>query len=229
MLEAFAEGLWIAHGPIVEVAGFRYPTRMFVIRLADGGVFVCSPVAMTDGLKREVNDLGVVRWLVAPNSLHHLFMAEWQAAYPKARTFAPPGLRKKRPDIRFDEDLTDTAPAEWAAEIDQVIVRGSFITSEVVFFHRPSRTVIFTDLIQHFAPGWFSGWRAVVAKLDRMTGGLPEVPQKFRNTFLNRVEARRSIRRILEWPSERVLMAHAPPVTSEGRAFIARAFRWLRV
>ena len=229
MLEAFAEGLWIADGPIVEVAGFRYPTRMTVIRLADGGLLVCSPVRMDDGLRAGIEALGDVRWLVAPNSLHHLFLKDWQDAYPKATTFAPPGLRKKRPDIAFDEDLTDTAPEIWAGEIDQIIVRGSLITSEVVFFHRPSQTVIFTDLIQHFSPGWFSGWRALVAKLDRMTGGLPEVPQKFRNTFLNRVEARRSIRRILEWPSERVLMAHAPPVTSEGRAFIARAFRWLRV
>ena len=229
MLEAFAEGLWIADGPIVEVAGFRYPTRMTVIRLADGGLLVCSPVRMDDGLRAGIEALGDVRWLVAPNSLHHLFLKDWQDAYPKATTFAPPGLRKKRPDIAFDEDLTDTAPEIWAGEIDQIIVRGSLITSEVVFFHRPSQTVIFTDLIQHFSPGWFSGWRALVAKLDRMTGGLPEVPQKFRNTFINRREARRSIRRILEWPSERVLMAHAPPVTSEGRAFIARAFRWLRV
>ena len=229
MLEAFAEGLWIADGPIVEVAGFRYPTRMTVIRLADGGLLVCSPVRMDDGLRAGIEALGDVRWLVAPNSLHHLFLKDWQDAYPNATTFAPPGLRKKRPDIAFDEDLTDTAPEIWAGEIDQIIVRGSLITSEVVFFHRPSQTVIFTDLIQHFSPGWFSGWRALVAKLDRMTGGLPEVPQKFRNTCLNRVEARRSIRRILEWPSERVLMAHAPPVTSGGRAFIARAFRWLRV
>lgn len=229
MMEAFAEGLWIAHGPIVEVAGFRYPTRMIVIRLAGGGLFVCSPIAMTDGLKRQVDDLGEVRWLVAPNSLHHLFLGEWQAAYPEARTFAPPGLRKKRPDLGFDQDLTETVPAEWAADLDQVIVQGSLITSEVVFFHRQSRTVVFTDLIQHFPPEWFSGWRAIVARLDRMTGPLPEVPQKFRSTFINRTAARRSIRRILDWPCERVVMAHAPPVTLDGRAFIARAFRWLGV
>lgn len=229
MMEAFAEGLWIAHGPIVEVAGFRYPTRMIVIRLANGGLLICSPVAMTDSLRREVDDLGEVRWLVAPNSLHHLFLKDWQAAYPAAKTFAPPGLRKKRPDIRFDDDLTDSVPSEWAEDLDQVIVRGSLITSEVVFFHRPSRTVVFTDLIQHFPPGWFSGWRGLVARLDRMTGALPEVPQKFRNTFVNRPAARRAIRRIMDWPCDKVVMAHAPSVTSDGRAFIARAFRWLGV
>lgn len=226
-MEAFGEGLWLFDGPIVEVAGFRYPTRMIVIRLAAGGLLICSPIALDAETQRQVEALGDVRWLVAPNALHHLFLKDWQDAYPGARTYAPPGLRQKRPDIRFDEDLTDQAPADWGEAVDQVIVRGNLITAEVVFFHHPSRTVIFTDLIQHFGPGWFSGWRALVARLDRMTGPLPEVPQKFRNTFVDRKAARRSIHRMLDWPAEKVVMAHAPPVRSEGRAFIARAFRWL--
>lgn len=228
-MEAFGESLWLVDGPIVEVAGFRYPTRMTVIKLAGEGLLICSPVALDEALKAKIEALGEVRWLVAPNSLHHVFMKSWQEAYPAARTYAPPGLRKKRPDLRFDEDLTDLAPAAWGPEMDQVILRGNLITSEVVFFHRPSGTVIFTDLIQHFAPGWFTGWRAVVAKLDRMTAALPEVPQKFRNAFINRTAARKAIRQILEWPFDKVVMAHAPPVRSNGRAFIARAFRWLGV
>lgn len=228
-MEAFGEGLWLVDGPIVEVAGFRYPTRMTVIKLADKGLLICSPVALDEALKAKIEVLGEVRRLVAPNSLHHVFMKGWLEAYPAAQTYAPPGLRKKRPDLRFDEDLTDLAPAAWGPEMDQVIVRGNLITSEVVFFHRPSGTVIFTDLIQHFAPGWFTGWRAVVAKLDRMTAALPEVPQKFRNAFISRTAARKAIRQILEWPFDKVVMAHAPPVRSDGRAFIARAFRWLGV
>lgn len=226
-MEAFGEGLWLADGPIVEVAGFRYPTRMTVIRLGESGLLICSPVALDAALQTELETLGEVRWLVAPNSLHHVFLKDWQAAYPTAQTFAPPGLRKKRPDLKFDEDLSEQPPAAWASDMDQVIVRGNLITTEVVFFHRPSRTVIFTDLIQNFAPGWFTGWRAVVAKLDRMTAPLPEVPQKFRNAFVNRAAARQSIRRILEWPVDKVVMAHAPLVKSDGRAFIPRAFRWL--
>jgi len=89
--------------------------------------------------------------------------------------------------------------------------------------------VIFTDLIQHFSPTWFTGWRGVVANLDLMTAPEPETPRKFRNTFVGRRAARAALRRILDWPAERVLMAHAPPVDSDGQAFIRRAFRWLSV
>lgn len=37
----------------------------------------------------------------------HLFLNEWKAAFPKAKLYAPPGLRAKRPDLCFDEDLGD--------------------------------------------------------------------------------------------------------------------------
>jgi hypothetical protein len=148
-------------------------------------------------------------------------------AYANAKLYAPPGLRKKRKDIDFDGDLTNGPMAEWAEEIDQVVVPGNLITTEVVFFHRKSATVLFTDLIQQFPANWFSGWRAIVARLDLMVGPEPAVPRKFRSTFINRKAARASLTRILAWPAEMVLMAHGTPVNENGRAFISGAFRWL--
>jgi hypothetical protein len=37
MLEPLGSNLWIADGGIVSFKGFDYPTRMAVVRLADGG------------------------------------------------------------------------------------------------------------------------------------------------------------------------------------------------
>lgn len=227
MLQSFDDGIWIAEGPIAVVAGFRYPTRMAVIRLSDGTLFIWSPVALSNELRAAVDGLGPVRHIVAPNSLHHLFIGDWQAAYPGAKLYAPPGLRKRRQDLVFDGDLDDDPAPIWSGEIDQVVVRGNAITAEVVFFHRTSRTAIFTDLIQHFEPGWFTGWRALVARLDLMTAPEPTVPRKFRGAFTNRAAARAALRWILAWPVEKVLMAHAAPVETGGHAFIARSFAWL--
>jgi hypothetical protein len=55
----------------------------------------------------------------------------------------------------------------------------------------------------------------------------PQVPRKFRLAFVDRPAARTSLRRILAWPADKVVMAHADPVQQDGRAFIARAFHWL--
>jgi hypothetical protein len=227
VLTPFGDDIWLADGPLTAVAGFRYPTRMAVIRLPDGGLFLWSPTAMSDALCAAVDALGEVRCLVAPNSLHHLFLADWKAAYPAARLYAPPGLRQKRKDLAFDGDLGDAPEPEWTGAIDQASVRGNLITTEVVFFHRASRTALFTDLIQQFDPAWFTGWRALVARLDLMTAPQPEVPRKFRTAFTDRKAARAALARILEWPAEKVVMAHAPPAEADGQAFIRRTFRWL--
>jgi hypothetical protein len=97
----------------------------------------------------------------------------------------------------------------------------------VVFFHVGSGTVLFTDLLQQLPASSFSGWRALVAKLDLMIGPEPSVPRKFRVAFINRRAARDALGRIFAWPAENVLMAHGTPVENDARAFLRRAFRWL--
>jgi hypothetical protein len=227
VLQPFGQDLWLADGAAVHVAGFRYPTRSVVVRLSGGGLLVWSPVALTPALRADVDALGIVQHLVAPNSLHHLFLNQWRDAYPAARLHAPPGLRRKRPDIAFHGDLDDAAATPWAGDLEQVTVSGNLITTEVVFYHLASRTLLFADLLQQFAPGSLRGWRAVVARLDLMMEAEPQVPRKFRLAFINRAGARAAIQQMLAWPAEQVVMAHAPPVRRGGQAFVARAFSWL--
>jgi hypothetical protein len=228
MLEAFGPNIWIADGPTLKAAaGFHYPTRMAVIKLASGELLIWSPTALSDDLRRDIDTLGAVGYLAPPNSLHHTFLGEWQRAYPDAEIYAPPGLRAKRKDIRFAGDFSDRPIEAWSADIDLVIVRGNAITTEVVFFHRPSCTAILADLLQQFPPTWFRGWRAIVARLDLMVTPEPSVPRKFRVAFTDRRTARIALNSILAWPTQKVLVAHGQPIADGGQAFLARAFRWL--
>ncbi|MAT40688.1 MAG: hypothetical protein CL946_13920 [Ectothiorhodospiraceae bacterium] len=224
----FGPDIWVGEGPVVPFfLGFPYPTRMAVIRLSDGSLFVWSPVALSDELKGEVDSLGQVRYLVSPNFLHHLFLGEWKSAYPNASLFASPGLRKRRKDLIFDGDLADAPDEGWAADLDQVLVHGSFVMTEAVFFHRASRTAIFADLIENLPRDWFGGWRGYVARLDGIMEPNPGAPREWRASFINRRKARAALGRILDWPIERVLIAHGKPAVSNGKAFVRNAFTWL--
>lgn len=40
MLEAIAENIWIVDGSEVGFHGFAYPTRMIIIRLANGDAWI---------------------------------------------------------------------------------------------------------------------------------------------------------------------------------------------
>ncbi|MGO9770829.1 MAG: DUF4336 domain-containing protein [Roseiarcus sp.] len=228
ILREFGPGIWISEGPVVPfLPGFPYPTRMAAIRLSDGGVFVWSPVALSPALRREVDTLGPIRCLVSPNLLHHLFLGEWKAAYPDARVFASPGLRRRRKDLAFDADLGDAPDPVWAADIDQVLVRGSFVMTEVVFFHRASGAAIFADLIENLPRDWFKGWRGLLARLDGIVAPNPGAPREWRASFVDRSAARYALQRILAWPIERVLIAHGELASANGAAFVRQAFSWL--
>lgn len=227
MLQRFGSEIWTAQGPTISVVGFDFPTRMIVIRLSDGALFIWSPVTLSPALRSALDQLGPVRHIVAPNTLHDLFIGEWQRAYPEATLHALPQLRAKHPKLSWGSDLGDTPAPEWSSDIDQVIIRGNRITTEVVFFHRRSRTAIFTDLLQQFDAGWFKGWRGVVAKLDLMVTPKPTVPRKYRLAFRDRGAARDALRQIMAWPAQAVLAAHATPIQHGGREVIAQAFDWL--
>jgi hypothetical protein len=226
-LHAFGPAIWLAEGPVVSFYGFPYPTRMAVMRLSDGSLVVWSPIPLSAPLRRDVDALGTVRHLVSPNRLHHLFLTEWEAAYPAARLYAAPGLRAKRRDIAFDAELGDTDDAAWKGQLSQVPMRGSFAMTEVVFFHHASRTALFADLIENFPPGWFTGWRGWLARLDGIVAPHPGAPREWRASFLDRRAAKASLARILAWPIDKVVVAHGDPATTDGARFVRRAFGWL--
>jgi len=220
--------IWIAEGATVRFLGIPYPTRMTVVRLSNGRLWVHSPIHLDDNLAAEINALGGVGFLVSPNKLHHLFMAEWAEVWPKARLYAPPGLAARRKDFRFDADLGDDPEPEWASEIAQVVFRGSFMMEEVVFFHRASRTLIVADLIQKFDPETLSWLQRLVMRLDGLLGPDGSTPREWRLSFWDRKTARQALRKALEWNPERLIIAHGTWIASNGREALERSLRWLK-
>ena len=105
-----------------------------------------SPVKLDAALRQSLDALGEIKAIVAPNRLHHLFLAEYITSYPQARVYTAPSLRKKRPDLRITSELGDEPQNEWRGEIEQHLFRGAPPLNEVVFFHPATRTLVLTDL-----------------------------------------------------------------------------------
>lgn len=221
--------LWTVEGaPVRGAGGFDFPTRMCLARLTDGSLWVHSPIAFDASLKAEIARLGPVRHLVAPNDLHHRFLSDWAAAHPTAIVHGAPGVAQKSPGVTVNAELETDPPAHWADLFQQVIFDGNMITTEVVFFHQPSGTLIFTDLLQQMPSGWYKGWRATVARADLMTGSAPSVPRKFRIAFRNRRALRAAITRLRRLPVQKLVMAHGPVVETNAAKLLEHAFAWAR-
>src|SRR5690606_5483787 len=67
MLQRIAEDIWSQETNLRLAAGVRMPCRATIMRLSDGGLVVYSPLAIDDATAKELDAIGDVRFLVAPN------------------------------------------------------------------------------------------------------------------------------------------------------------------
>jgi hypothetical protein len=205
-----------------------FTTRMTIVRLSSGALWLHSPITATPARLEAVRALGPIRQIVAPNKFHHLFVREWARAAPDARCWAEPALAKRKPELGFDGILGDAAEPDWNGDLDQVIFGGTQVLPEAVFFHRSSRTAIFTDLIQNHDPTGETPVYRWLKGINRILAPNGESQRDWRLTVRDRSTARAALERILAWDIERVLLSHGICIERGGHAFVERAFAWLR-
>ncbi len=223
-LVPFGDGLWLAFAP-VSFLGMRLTSTMTVVRLADGGLLVHSPVAPTPARRQQVEALGAVRHLVAPNLFHHRWIGDWAAACPSARVHAPAALARKRPDLRIDRPLGGPAEPAFAGTIDELPVGGCRL-DETAFLVGPARTLIVSDLVHHVGRPTHA-WTALYARLmgfhDRVA-----LSRMIRWTgFSDRRAARGAIDRLLAQDFDRLVVGHGQPVITGAKPALAAAYAWL--
>jgi hypothetical protein len=219
-LTPLAPDLWVATRPLPLAVG-DIGTRMTVVRLPRGGLFLHSPVRLDPPTRRALDAIGPVECVVAPSKVHHFFVGDYRAAYPEARLFAAPGLAEKRRDLRFDAELDDTSPPEWAGGIDQLLFRGVPLMNEVVFLHRASRTLLLTDLAFHMPRP--PGGRARL--FCWLVGARDFGPHRIvRFGIRDRAAARESVRRILAWDFDRIVVTHGDVLAADGKRRFTAAF-----
>ena len=223
-LRALAPDLWLAERS-QRFYGLEVGTRMTVIRLAGGNLLLHSPVAFDARLRAELDAIGRVCFVVAPNRVHHLYAGRVREAYPDARLWVAPGVERKRPDLVYVAVLGDDAPPEWRGQVDQVFFRGRPYENEVVFFHRASRTLVLCDLAFNFGPRAALPTRWLM-RLIRSYGRFG--PSKLDPWLIrDRAAARASLERILAWDFDRVVVAHGEVLESGGRDSLRDGYRWL--
>lgn len=225
MLESLADDLWHDQFDLVIPPRVHMRGRMVVARLADGGLWLWSPMPIDDALAEQISGLGPVRHLVAPNAMHHLHFEAAAARWPEARRYLAPALARKRPELRHDQLLGDEVPAAWAGQIEAHLVGGAPRLDEVVFLHRPSKTLVLCDLVFNLREirGWVS---SLVFRMAGTHRGLAQ-SRLLRTMIRDREAAAASARRILQWDFERVVMAHGEVLEHDARESLRGALEWM--
>jgi hypothetical protein len=223
-LEQLDPNLWVASRPLPLWAG-DVGTRMTVIRLRGGDLFLHSPVSLDPALRGALDRIGRVRWVVGPSKVHHFFLGDYVRAWPEAELCGAPGLCDKRPDLRFQRVLGAAPVSGWGDELRHHLFGGAPRLNEIVFLHRGSRTLLLTDLAFNVQPG--PGNRARILHWLLGATGRFGPHRLVRSMIRDRAAARASLATILGWDFERVIVTHGEVLERGGPAAMRAGFAHL--
>ncbi|MFI4970806.1 MAG: DUF4336 domain-containing protein, partial [Lysobacterales bacterium] len=229
-LKPVATDVWVVDGPVIRF-GMPWPkmpfsTRMTIVRVG-GDLFVHSPTRLTDALTAQVAGLGMPRWIVGPNRIHYWWIPDWKRAFPRADVWLAPRIREQAgARIDFDSRALDAETGyPWDGAIATLPIEGRFMT-EVEFFHRASRTLVLTDLIENFEPHRLSFAMRWLTRLGGAQDPDGKMPRDLRITFTAQYpQLKRAVQRMLAWRPERIILAHGRWYPSDGVTELRRAFR----
>lgn len=235
------DDVWLAERPFYPslpgLGGTDVGCKMVVVKLPDGSLWVHSPVALDEQLRSALEELGEVRHIVTPNTEHQKFAPFWIVAYPEAMSYACPGLREAKPGLGWkrsleellDQDVTSSAaPTEWGGAIELCWVRDRVpltrdmpFFNEVVFCHRPSRTLIVTDLWWNY-PSRDDVEVEVPRSSLLWKFGMDRIYLPVYNGLMKTQSFDSSISTILNWPWDYIAPSHGEPVAEDAKGVLAR-------
>lgn len=214
--------IWLFERPI-WFSGVRLRVHTTVVRLDDGGLLLHSPAPVADTLAEELRALGPVRWLVIPNTFHHLGTPAAAALFPEAKVVGPASVRTKNPGLNIHLDIRDGAFGEQVPEVDVLPLEGVPFLDETVLYHRPTKTLLGADIVM--CPNEKDHWTLrAAARLLGFYGEL-RVPHDVKKKIPDKAAAAQSVRAMLERPAERMIVGHADVIGTDCRDQLARAWR----
>ena len=230
-LKPVADGVWVVDSGPLRRMGIDIPIRMTAIRLGGGDLLLHSPTRYADGLRQELERIGRIRHLVAPNAAHWMFLREWQLRIPKAVTWATPGLRDraqvKKSGLRLDHDLPGTASTEWGG-IEQIVVPGGAGFCEIALFHQPTRTLVLTDLVVNIEAEKLPWAVRPGARLVGVVAPDGRAPVYLRALIkVKRAEAAAAAKQLIRRRPDRVIFSHGLWFERDGTDRLKASLRWL--
>ena len=210
------QDLWVRDGTFSSL-GAKGSTRMTILRIG-GDLLAYSPVRICHEDVIAIKKLGEMRWIVAPNSFHHLFVNSFHKAFPGAEIRVSSALAKKKPSLPPHKLLSDV-PLDTSGTVEQLEVQGHGLC-ETVLFHNPSATLITADLLYNLGEEHNSAER-LFFRIIRAYGH-PCVPFYASFVVKDKTALGKSIQTISAWPIRRIIMAHGDIVEDEKASQIFR-------
>jgi len=225
MINSGGNNLWFVRSPL-SLGGVQVTSQMTIVKTTLNQLILISPVKIDESLKSEIEALGQVAWIVAPNNFHHLFISSAKQAFPEAKIVCPEGLPKKIKTLEEHSIIDVNDGNVWGADLEALRLYNGGLGDEHVFFHGPSQTLILTDLFM-----WFDEKTNFATKIFTALMGVnsetPKMSRMMKWIYRDKAVLRESFRKILDWDFNRVLLAHSRNIELDAKPQIREAMSFL--
>jgi hypothetical protein len=238
--------------PFLRFGRIKIGGRATIVKLRSGSLAVFSPVALTPTVQKTLGT-SPVTYLIAPDLEHHIFLSAWSTAFPSAHIIAPEGLAEKRAtQSKTDKSVTNVPISTifTAKNKSEIKVGGEFDeefeyefvdahrNKELVFFHKPSKTLIEADLLfnlpareQYSKTGVdpTTGWATRIFGALQNTNGEALWQKRllwYAISSSDRPGFNKSIQRINSWEFENVVPCHGDSLVGDGKSVFEKVFGW---
>lgn len=229
-LRLITSNIYVREQPF-KYFGLEVGTRMTIVRLERNELVLISPVKLDSQTITEINNLGTVTDIIAPNLFHYLYLQDCKKIYPNASVITAPGLKTKRPEIKSDYIFTQDE-ISFNSELEYFLFAGfqAFmlttlsVANEIVFYHPESKTLILTDTAFNFD----RSFPLITQFASRIIGCY----EQLRPSLLDKIATKdkeqitASVNKLLQWDFQRVIMAHGTIVEENAREKFVAGYEW---
>lgn len=192
-----------------------------------------------------------LKYIVAPDIEHHIFVSDWYNAYSNAHVIGPEGLPEKRQQssdpkhgkVPFTTVFTakDKATIKISEEFDQDFeyeyVDGH-LNKELVFYYKPDKTLIEADYLfnlpatEQYSKSGVAATSGLLSKLFnslQSTQGKALAQQRvlwYGQSSGDRPGFAKSTSRIDTWDFERIIPCHGDVIEKDGKGIFRKIMAW---
>ena len=219
-LEPFHDRAWTVFHPL-KLAGIALGTRATILKLPSGGLTIISPVPFHDDLASQIDALGPVENIIAPNLFHHFYFNAACERWPQARALVPRGLKKK---VSIIDRASELSPS---GAIDDTLfwhrLEGTPLAGEHLFVYPDIETLVITDLAFNFHQHP-QLWLRITMTLNGVynTFGCSRL---FRSTIKDKKAFGSSLLPLLDYPWDSIILPHGDLIPHGARALFEETFR----
>lgn len=218
-MQKIDDAIWV-HGDSMRLMATSLGLRMTVVRLADGSLWVHSPTALTSELLAELEQLGPVSCIVAASNGHNRWVKQWSEAFPDARLYVSCGVGQKLNLVDY-YCLDDADASPWPEDFELQFIGGVPFFSETVFLHKPSASLVVTDLVQNHSDAGGPGVDGLVKKWIFRPMGFKDIclapPIQHRLGVKDRAALAAALDTVAHWPFTRIIPCHGDMVENDSK------------